>query len=322
MLKRKIRKKNIFLIGGLTLYFVGISGFNLYASSTNTTFLPDTSVMANIRGTEKERFGINEVALEFEQYLYPDVKANIILSFEREGNDYLNDVEEGYVSFLNPIDDLTFKVGKKKINFGLINAQHAEDWTSIHQPGILQDIFGQEGAVGQGGVFSYLLPLPIFTMLEAGAWNYGVPESIQVDRLVDEGFSSRIWTSFPINEMEFSTGLSGIWDKATHNAVGLDLSLRKDLGSGKKWYFIFEWINFGMSTESRDSHYAYLGYTPNKYWELGLQKDKHEFFLIVGKVLSEKLKCKIQIGYGQEKNLLFGGQIVISMGSHQHTGLK
>lgn len=286
---------------------------------------PDMAIIGNFNGTTKQPFGINESMLEFQQYLYPDIKANMMISLHREGSEYHADIEEGFISFLNPVDDVVVKIGKKKIGFGYINVQHAEDWTSIHQPGFINDLFGEEGAVGQGGVLSYLLPLPVFTQLELGVWNYAPYESSkETVSFMQDGVSSRFWTSIPVQNLEVRLGTSAIWDTLYQNAIGFDMGFLKDFGSGEKVYGNVEWGAFFKSASFlKDSHYLYLGYCPNRYWEFGVQKDKHQFFTVITKSFSEQIRLKGELGYDEwDKNVLAGFQMVIQMGSHTHSQLK
>lgn len=283
----------------------------------------DMSIIGNFNGTTKQPFGLNESMLEFQQYLYPDIKMNLMLAIHQEGHAYHADIEEGYVSFLNPLEDVILKIGKKKIGFGHINTQHAEDWTSIHQPGFLNDLFGEEGAVGQGGVLSYLLPLPVFTQLEFGVWDYG-PYEAESEALMQNGAHGRLWTSIAIQDLEFSLGVSGIWDNLYHNATGIDFGVLKDFGSGKKIYGHVEWASFSKrDTYLKDSHYAYLGYCPSAFWEFGFQKDKHQYFSVITKSLSERIKFRAELGYDAlDQGVLTGIQMVVQMGSHDHSQLK
>lgn len=284
---------------------------------------PDMAIIGNFNGTTKQPFGINESMLEFQQYLYPDIKANMMIAVHREGAEYHTDIEEGFVSFLNPVDDVVVKIGKKKIGFGYINAQHAEDWTSIHQPGFIHDLFGEEGAVGQGGVLSYVLPLPVFTQLDFGVWNYAPYESSkETVSFMQDGVSSRLWTSIPVQDLdvplqnlEVRLGTSAIWDTLYQNAIGFDMGFLKDFGSGEKVYGNVEWGAFFKSASFlKDSHYLYLGYCPNRYWEFGVQKDKHQFFTVITNSLSERIKFRVELGYDVlDKAVLTGFQMVIQM---------
>ena len=155
--------------------------FAVTAQEKTATSLPNISLIGNFVGQNVDgdrSFGVQEVELSFQHYLYPGVKADVFIGLgkheegEEEGG-YEVSLEEAYVTFMSlpallfpnrPFNlPLGAMVGQKLLAVGKLNALHPEQWAFVDRPVVHQQFFGAgHGLAGQGGQLAYLLPLPFF----------------------------------------------------------------------------------------------------------------------------------------------------------------
>ena len=120
---------------------------------------PEISVTGNmfaIGGTsEKERASIGEWELDVQSYLDPYTRMHVVFSKPEDSGVHL---EEGYVTWLNLPGSTSLTVGKKRQQFGVLNRWHPHAYDQVDAPWVLQESFGEEGLIGTGLSFDWLMP--------------------------------------------------------------------------------------------------------------------------------------------------------------------
>lgn len=215
--------------------------------------LPDISVVGDIIGkatnnaldSDKDGINLRGTELALQGYIYPRIKANVIIAFHKHEGNIEADVEEAYANFTKVAGALSAKAGKMLVNFGKVNNIHPHHLPFVEQPLVIQNFYGDHGLSMEGASFGYLLPLPFFAQIEAG-WGHA-PQghshaSNEVETtdiadvngdivtvakyaehehttfsLADKIGTGRLWLSFPLsNRSELETGFSGAIGKGMH----------------------------------------------------------------------------------------------------------
>ena len=286
--------------------------------------LPDVSALGNITGylsddktdTGRNDLGINEVETAFQGYIYPEMRADIILAIHKHDGKYESEICEAKASFLKLAEGLSGEMGKIHLDFGRINKLHAHHLPMVDKPQALVNFFGDHELAGQGGTLKYLLPFtPFYTQVQAGFWTmapheHGVtadyPEdvltiagsTVSVPSLVhaDAGFSpagkvytARLNSSFALaDKTELELGVSGLKGRGAHyeehmdnvEVTGADITLRLWPSAYTKFTFQNEWMHLKreipVGTFHRDGFYSFLNYRADKYWDFGARFDYAE----------------------------------------------
>ena len=114
------------------------------------------------------------------------------------------ELEEAYVAFTDLTTTLFpnapfgkgigLTVGKKLLPIGRLNALHSEQWNFVDMPLVNQQFFGSEHNLGgEGGYFTYLLPLPFFSQIELGYWTPTAEEEEEEEEHSEIEYESRIF---------------------------------------------------------------------------------------------------------------------------------
>ncbi len=116
---------------------------------------------------------LQEVEARFTADVDPFLQADLTFTFDQSGN---SEVEEAYVKVMRlpwgmlP-SGLNLRAGKFLTTFGRHNLLHSHQWPFIDPPMVSSSLFSEEGINELGGEASYLLPLPWYSELTAGAFS-------------------------------------------------------------------------------------------------------------------------------------------------------
>jgi hypothetical protein len=230
--------------------------------------IPNISVIGNMVGSvseDEKKFGVNAIEFSYQSSIYPSVKVDIFTALHQEENEMHFNLEEGYVTFLDPIGLMLSNselnlgvgaiVGRKLLPFGKLSVLHPEQWQFVDQPIAIQTFLGgsSHGVAAEGGQLLAALPFPFFSQLEIGAWtalshedhgaeNHEESESHEPEshhdahngaiKITNRVVTARIWNSVSLGaDSEFELGLSGLLSNVTadsdhqYGLVGLDLTL-------------------------------------------------------------------------------------------------
>ncbi len=283
--------------------------------------LPDVSALANITGyvsddksdTGRNELGVNEVETAFQGYIYPEMRADLILAIHKHDGEYESEICEAKASFLRLADGLSAEMGKIHVDFGRVNKLHTHHLPMVDKPQVLVNFFGDHELAGQGAAVKYLLPfLPFYTQVQAGAWTMAAHEhayssadvlditgsTVSAVTTSDEHsdfspagktYTARLNSSFEVaDKTELELGVSGLKGRGAHyeehmdnvEVTGADLTLRLWPSAYKKFTFQNEWMHLKrevpVGTLRRDGFYSFLNYRADKYWDFGARFDYAE----------------------------------------------
>ena len=307
--------------------------------------LPDISLIGNIVGdynqdTNHVAFGMDELELVIAGYIYPQIKADAVLSMSQNGLE----IEEGYADFLSLFDVFSLRAGKMKVEFGKINKLHSHVWPYADVPLVINNFLA--GSLSENGAsIGIVLPLPIFVKSETGLYNVepgvdGGPETLSLAR---ELYSERLSASFdPTDSSELELAASGAISKGTDypdtkddvRLAGVDLTLKIWPVNYSRFLLQSEAVYMKREQAAgafeRWGAYTYGGYTFNKFVDLGARYDWSENAVaqmdkeskisgIFTYRMSEATFARFQYAYSPEKKsnevLL---QFVYGLGPHTH----
>ncbi|MEW5951632.1 MAG: hypothetical protein AB1637_07065 [Elusimicrobiota bacterium] len=283
--------------------------------------LPDISALANIVGyisddrkdKEKNKLSLNEVETAFQGYIYPEMRADIILAVHNHDGEYESEICEAKASFLNLGYGFSGEIGKIHIDFGKTNKLHTHHLPTTDKPLMLEKFFGEHELAGQGAVLKYLIPIfPFYSQIQAGFWDINAHSHAQEEASVlditgstitvnsllhddssfspsDKVYTARWNSSFDMNgQKEIEIGLSGLKGRGAHyqehkdnvEMIGADITFKWFPDSYKKWTFQNEWMrlkrDIPVGTLNRDGFYSFLNYRADKYWDYGVRLDYSE----------------------------------------------
>ena len=308
----------------LVLGMVIVNGSNVTAQekidkNVKATDLPNISLIGQLAAISNEKgssFGVSEIELAFQHYLYPSVRADIFTAFHKEDGKTNVELEEAYLTFsdfigvlnndLNSGQGLGVVLGRKFVGFGKTNALHSEQWDFVDKPLVAQQFFGKDhGLAGEGAELSTLLPLPFFSQLSVGYWSLdhaeddhhaGETEHHGVE-YKDSLLNARLWNSLALTESrEFEFGLSILTDNLQEKSsskrqdlIGLDFTLNEALGGYQNLKLSAEILQAkyseeGGSKEKQNGAYLSAYYTLDKYYKAGIR------YGVLGEYADEKRK--------------------------------
>lgn len=306
--------------------------------------LPDISLVGDIVNQSsiihekfRNNFMIREFELAIQGYIHPKIRIDAFASAHaevghqeehvhnhEEGDTHNNNshesgghgginFEEGYITFLQIVGPLGGRLGRKYIEFGKFNPLHPEQWLYVDIPLVLQDNFGQENLIGDGGNISLLFPTETIVLkMEAGVWrNFSGPFD-------DVFYNGRIISALPVGELsEIEFGLSsasGIIQKKEKrifsNILGTDLTF-KYTDPGYKIQIILEPLARIEKSFEYAGLYTSLFYSQRNL-QIGLRFDQTQISEkiginpIVAFLLTETTKIRVQYG--------------LHIGEHEHNG--
>jgi hypothetical protein len=283
--------------------------------------LPDVSALGNIVGytsddksdKEKNDLLLNEVETAFQGYVYPDVRADIILAIHKHDEEYESEICEAKINFQNLGYGFSAEAGKIHIDFGKINKFHTHHLPFTDKPLVLEKFLGEHELAGQGATLKYLIPIfPFYSQIQAGFWKINAHHhdhtetkvvdingsTVTIEALIhddtafspaDKVYNFRWNSSFDLgNKKELEIGFSGLKGRGAHyqehkdNAeiFGADITFKWFPSSYEKWTFQNEWIHLKREVPvgklNRDGFYSFINYRANKYWDYGLRFDYSE----------------------------------------------
>lgn len=144
-----------------------------------STFMPDFAVIGNHRGVflvpkgyeGRNRFQLGELEIALQQPIYTGMNFYATLAGGADAG-FTMGVEEAYVTLSRPFK-LPFDgtVGKRRLQFGKVNALHPHQWRYVDAPAAVAAFLGHEGFFGNGASVNYTLPVRgLFANLEVGFW--------------------------------------------------------------------------------------------------------------------------------------------------------
>ncbi|GIV18138.1 MAG: hypothetical protein KatS3mg022_3573 [Armatimonadota bacterium] len=284
------------------------------APAVPATNLPQISVVANggalfqdrKRDDNRNRFEQDELELAFQSYVYPSIRFDAIVAFDKEEN-FSASVEEAYATIIQ-LGNTPFsaRLGRMRLPFGRVNPIHPHQLLYRDYPLPVVNLLGEHGAVSNGGVLKYLVPSSnLFAELQVGLFTLnddaalGVPHD---ETLHDLGASGELMrtlrlTLAPVinrdNELEF--GLSGLTTRALNGdnlrLLGMDFQYRRFFGAAQRLLLAGEWLQHrresGGTGVNRDGYYLLASYKPDRYWEYGVRYDwSKRAFLTAGNDLT------------------------------------
>ncbi len=270
------------------------------APAAPVTNLPQISVVANgsalfqdrKRDENRNRFEQSEIELAFQSFVYPSIRFDTIVAFDRE-EDFSASVEEAYATIIQLGNTpLGARLGRMRLPFGRVNPIHPHQLLYSDLPLPLVNLLGEHGAVSNGGFVSYLMPssrlyaelrLGLYTLNDHAA--LGVPHDPNLEDFGAGGQLLRMarLTLAPVinpdNELEI--GLSGATTKAINGdnlrVLGLDFQYRRFYGAAQRLLLSGEWFQnrreSGGSGVNRQGYYLLASYKPDRYWEYGVRYD-------------------------------------------------
>ncbi len=285
--------------------------------------LPDISVIGVIEGhvssdksdETRNKLEFSEVETAFQGYIYPEMKADVFLALHKHAEEYASEICEAKVSFLRLADGLSAEVGKVHAEFGKLNKAHTHTRLMIDQPTVLTNFLGSHAFNPQGAGLKYLLPLPFYAQLQAGAWN-GAPHEhhVEADNTADvldvdgstvtavlapeetEEFSpagkvytARLNLAFPLGSgAELELGGSALKGKGSHwehhedniKLAGADFTLKLWPDAYRRFTLQGEYMRLTrevpVGTLKRDGLYLFANYRISKYYNFGARFDYAE----------------------------------------------
>lgn len=264
---------------------------NPAAVAAPATNLPQISVVSNgaaLFGNramrENNRFELSELELAFQSFVYPSVRFDAILAMGKDqmGSGFGAELEEAYATVLQ-IGNTPFgaRMGRMRLPFGRVSPIHPHARLFQDNPLPLENFLGEEGAVSNGAVLSYLVPSStVYMNLQAGLFTLNEGEPLSADDLIR---SARILIAPTLNrDNELEIGVSGLTGKAENGdpirLLGADLQYRRFFGPAQRWLLAGEWFqhrreNGGMGF-NREGFYLLTSYKPDRFWEYGVRYDQ------------------------------------------------
>ena len=282
--------------------------------------LPDLAVIGNHRGIfavprgyeARNRFQLAELELALQQPIYTGMNFYATVAGGEDAA-FAMGVEEGYVTLSRPFK-LPFDgvVGKRRLQFGKLNALHPHQWRFVDAPAAATAFLGEEGFFGNGASLNYTVPVSgAFANLEIGLWGAssahahhdaeheeeGAGKAEEEEHhhhgVIGPGFAgdipvARLWLSRAIGEAsELELGVSHATGKGDNGdpirLTGLDLTYRCFPSTYSRLQLQGEYYSHRRKERdigtwhTRSGHYLLLSYAPDKYYEYGLRFDNTRY---------------------------------------------
>ncbi|GIV21668.1 MAG: hypothetical protein KatS3mg023_3419 [Armatimonadota bacterium] len=282
------------------------------APAAPATNLPQISVVANggalfqdrKRNDNRNRFEQDELEMAFQSYVYPSIRFDAIVAFDKE-EDFSASVEEAYATVIQ-LGNTPFgaRLGRMRLPFGRVNPIHPHQLLYRDYPLPVVNLLGEHGAISNGGVLKYLAPSSnLYAELQVGLFTLndhaalGVPhahehtheeEGAEHDdpaALSAQGQLLRMarLTLAPVlnRDNELEIGFSGATTRAQNGdnlrLLGIDFQYRRFFGAAQRLLLAGEWLQHrresGGAGVNRDGYYLLASYKPDRYWEYGVRYD-------------------------------------------------
>ena len=258
----------------------------------------------------RNKIRVKHVEFVFQGYLYPGIRADVIPALEMEYiNDEVNveiDLEEAYVT-LSPIPlvgefvPLGLQLGRKFMNFGILNPIHPHHWPFADTPLVLESFFGPHNWYDDGlqGILNIPNPWDLYLKTIFGNWNgkklghthgdeghehevadheHMLGEPIEWDGRI---YLSRTVLGIPFGRTsDLRLGASVSWDESgSTSLVGGDLTFTHRFPGT---YHRLRWQNEFMAADVckgdywRYGGYSLLVFSLGRYWETGYRYDQSQ----------------------------------------------
>ncbi|MCS6830763.1 MAG: hypothetical protein RMM08_13020 [Armatimonadota bacterium] len=279
------------------------------APAVPATNLPQISVVANggvlfqdrKRDKNRNRFEQDELELAFQSYVYPSIRFDAIVAFDKE-EDFSASVEEAYATVIQ-LGNTPFgaRLGRMRLPFGRVNPIHPHQLLYRDYPLPVANLLGEHGALSNGGVLKYLAPSGnVFAELQLGLFTLndhaalGVPHAHEHEEGEEEHEPSALGargqllrmarlTLAPVinRDNELEIGLSGLTTRAQNGdnlrLLGADFQYRRFFGAAQRLLIAGEWLQHrresGGAAANRQGYYLLASYKPDRYWEYGVRYD-------------------------------------------------
>jgi hypothetical protein len=270
------------------------------APAVPETNLPQISVVANggalfqdrKRDDNRNRFEQDELELAFQSYVYPSIRFDAIVAFDKEEG-FSASVEEAYATVIQ-LGNTPFgaRLGRMRLPFGRVNPIHPHQLLYRDYPLPVVNLLGEHGAISNGGVLKYLAPSSnLYAELQVGLFTLndhaalGVPHDETLHDLGASGELVRMLrlTLAPVinRDNELEIGLSGLTTRALNGdnlrLLGMDFQYRRFFGAAQRLLLAGEWLQHrresGGTGVNRDGYYLLASYKPDRYWEYGVRYD-------------------------------------------------
>ena len=266
----------------------------------------------NKENDNRNKIRVKEVEFAFQGYLYPGIRADVIPALEMEYiGDEVNveiDLEEAYLT-MSPIPlvgeyvPLGLQLGRKFMNFGILNPIHPHHWPFADTPLVLQSFFGAHNWFDDGiqGFLNIPNPWDLYLKTTFGYWNgkrLGHTHGHEEEADVHEGeghdhsmgepvewdgrvYLSRTILGIPLGRTsDVRLGASVSWDEARSTTlVGGDLTfIRRFPGTYHRLRWQNEFVAADIDTGDywRYGGYSLLAFSLGRYWETGARYDQSQ----------------------------------------------
>lgn len=296
---------------------------------TSSVMNPDISVIVDVKqrfnddvaDDNRHKLTVGEAELTLNGMIYPNISGDATIAVENEYSSESDvetetDLEEAYITFLALPFNSQLLIGRKLIDFGLLNPQHPHEWAFADTPLVLENLFGHHPWYDDGIQGSVLIPNPLDVYWEAkfGVWNgrslghahshsdeedHEALENVPVS-WEDMVFTARSYWNFPVGDnADVGLGYSAAWDEHPMTTLhGFDLTARYRFPNKYNWIkWQTEYILANVEAERLHDHhneeeeehdpeiydyiangmYTMLEYSINKYWRAGTRWDYAEY---------------------------------------------
>ncbi len=239
---------------------------------------------------EAEELNVSEVELDLASYIYPGVRAWSTIAYEPEEEKV--EVEEVYVNFEALPLNSSATLGRRFIDFGLVNPIHQHFRPYTDSPLVVTQLFG-EALVDDGFLYSVLLPTPgkLTAQIKAGVYD-GRKELVEAEEEEVEEVVESAGLEFSDHLLQLGADLNHPIGDDADISFGYDVLLDDFSGeelaihavSSALRYYVPEseqkilWQNevyavTGDDIEEPVGFYSLLRYSLNRYWDAGVRFD-------------------------------------------------
>ncbi len=140
-----------------------------------------------------------EVELAIQGYIYPGIRAEFFPVWELEEDKV--EIEEAFADFLTLPFNTSLKVGRQRVDFGLVNPIHQHRREYVDVPLVVQNFLGAEGYIDEGFDVETMLPvIPFPLTIGFGVFDGDKSLSEEGDEEDEEGAdkTSEIFNTSPV----------------------------------------------------------------------------------------------------------------------------
>ena len=188
------------------------------------------------------------------------------------------EIEEAYVTTTSLPEGLRLKLGKFRSAFGRLNEKHHHAWHFDEQAIIYKALFGPDMISDAGVQLQWVAPTDTYIMSGIEAMQGSNDRSFGAQEK-NNLLTGYLKTSLDLSEdISLLTGVSLAHGKTTNNkssdVYGVDLTLRKQLGSYRALSWQSEYLQRNMEDVKQAGLYSELVYQHNKNYSAGVRYEK------------------------------------------------